>query len=84
VATYNLKQIKLKKSFFSTVEVSLTVSATTIAVALAAPFIGLLADLVGRKQIIVAAVLGLSVPTFLAATASGLDSLIRCLLLFWW
>jgi MFS transporter, YNFM family, putative membrane transport protein len=60
----------------SKVEVSLSVSATTIAVALSAPFIGLLADLVGRKQIIVGAVLGLSVPTFLVATASGLDSLI--------
>jgi MFS transporter, YNFM family, putative membrane transport protein len=60
----------------SKVEVSLSVSATTIAVAISAPFIGLLADLIGRKGIIVAAVLGLSVPTFLAATASGLDSLI--------
>lgn len=60
----------------SKVEVSLSVSATTIAVAISAPFIGLFADLVGRKQIIVAAVLGLSVPTFLVATASGLNSLI--------
>jgi predicted MFS family arabinose efflux permease len=54
----------------------LTVSATTIAVAIAAPFIGLVADLMERKVVILAAVLGLSLPTFLAATASGLNSLI--------
>jgi MFS transporter, YNFM family, putative membrane transport protein len=58
------------------VEVSLTVSATTMAVALMAPVVGLLADLLGRKGIIVAAVLGLSVPTFLAATSPGLSALI--------
>ncbi len=60
----------------SKIEVSLTVSATTIAVAIAAPIIGLFADLLGRKKIIVAAVFGLSMPTFLAATASGLNALI--------
>lgn len=60
----------------SEVEVSLTVSATTMAVALAAPFVGLLADLWGRKWIIVLAILGLSVPTLLAATSSGLHELI--------
>ena len=60
----------------SEVEVSLTVSATTIAVALIAPLVGLLADLWGRKRIIVPAILGLSVPTLLAATSSGLHELI--------
>jgi len=59
-------------------EVSLTVSATTCAVSIAAPFIGLIADLLGRKYIIVFAVFGLSIPTILAASASGLYSLI------WW
>jgi MFS family permease len=62
----------------SKIEVSLTVSATTIAVGIAAPFIGLFADMLGRKGIIVAAVFGLSMPTFLAATAADLHSLI------WW
>jgi predicted MFS family arabinose efflux permease len=38
--------------------------------------VGLLADRLGRKQVIVAAVLGLSVPTFLAATSTGLWALI--------
>ena len=57
-------------------EVSLTVSATTIAVALSAPFIGLFADSSGRKRIIVPAIFALSVPMFLAATAPGLQALI--------
>lgn len=60
----------------SKVEVSLTVSATTTAVGLAAPLVGMLADTVGRKYVIVWAILGLSLPTFLAATASNLDELI--------
>lgn len=59
-------------------EVSLTISATTCAVSMAAPFIGLIADLLGRKRIIMLAVFGLSIPTILAASASGLYSLI------WW
>jgi MFS transporter, YNFM family, putative membrane transport protein len=60
----------------SKLEVSLTVSATTIAVALAAPLTGLLADRLGRKRIIVAAAFGLAIPTFLAATAPNLYALV--------
>jgi predicted MFS family arabinose efflux permease len=56
--------------------VSLTITATTLAVALIAPFVGLLSDAVGRKVIIVAATVGLAVPMALAATATSLDSLI--------
>ncbi|MDR5826212.1 MFS transporter [Caballeronia sp. LZ043] len=55
---------------------SLTITATTLAVALAAPFIGIFADLWGRKILIVAATLGLAVPTLSAATASTLHGLI--------
>lgn len=58
-------------------QVSLTVSATTLAVTLVAPFIGLLADSWGRKWIIVPAIFALSVPMFLAATASNLHTLIE-------
>jgi predicted MFS family arabinose efflux permease len=58
-------------------QVSLTVSATTLAVTLVAPFIGLFADLWGRKCIIVPAIFALSVPMFLAATASDLHTLIE-------
>lgn len=56
--------------------VSLTVSAPVLAVALAAPLIGLLADALGRKRVIVAAMLGLALPTALAATAANLGQLI--------
>lgn len=56
--------------------VSLTVSAPVLAVALTAPLAGLVADAVGRKRIIVAAMLGLALPTALAATAADLGELI--------
>jgi predicted MFS family arabinose efflux permease len=47
-----------------------------LAVALIAPLVGLLADAVGRKRVIVAAMLGLAVPTALTATAANLAQLI--------
>jgi MFS family permease len=56
--------------------VSLTVSAPVLAVALAAPFVGILADRLGRKRVIVAAMLGLALPSILAATAGNLSQLI--------
>ena len=56
--------------------VSLTVSAPVLAMALTAPLIGLLADAVGRKRVIVAAMLGLTFPTVLAATAANLGHFI--------
>ena len=60
----------------SELEVSLTVSAPVIAVALAAPLVGLFADVLGRKRVIVAAMIGLALPTALSATAAGLPGLI--------
>lgn len=60
----------------SKVEASFTVSATTIGVALAAPLQGLFADRWGRKPIIVIAVFGLALPTFLAATATDIYTLV--------
>jgi YNFM family putative membrane transporter len=62
----------------SEMQVSLTISATTFAIALAAPFVGAMAEAVGRKRVIVPAMFGLSIPTFLAATAPSLK-----LLIFW-
>ena len=56
--------------------VSLTVSATTLAVALTAPFAGALADVFGRRRIIVGAVFVLALPTLLIATASSLEELV--------
>ena len=57
---------------------SLLVSVSTLAVALAAPFVGFVADRFGRKQVIVPATVLVAVPTLLAATAANLDQL-----LFW-
>ena len=56
--------------------VSLTVSATVLAVAMTAPLVGLLADSVGRKRVIVASMLGLALPTALAGTSANLGQLI--------
>ncbi len=60
----------------SEVMASLTVSASVLAVALVAPLIGLMADAVGRKRIIVASMLGLTLPTVLAGTSTTLGYLI--------
>ena len=56
--------------------VSLTVSAPVLAMALASPVIGLLADTMGRKRVIVATMLCLALPTALAGTAVSLSQLI--------
>lgn len=57
-------------------EVSLTVSATTIGIALAAPFAGLLAERVGRREVMVGSVSLLTVPILLSATSPSLRALI--------
>ncbi|WP_186093536.1 MFS transporter [Burkholderia gladioli] len=57
-------------------DVSLTITATTLAVAIAAPFSGVVADAIGRKLVIVACILGLSIPMVLASTATSLEQLI--------
>ncbi len=56
--------------------VSLTVTASTLGVALAAPFMGRLADRYGRRRLIVISALLLGVTSLLAATSSGLHQLI--------
>lgn len=61
----------------SEVRVSLTVSASALAVALTAPFAGVVADRLKRKRVTVAAMLGVTLATVLAATAGTLDGLIR-------
>jgi MFS transporter, YNFM family, putative membrane transport protein len=57
-------------------DISLTVSATTFAIALIAPFTGTVADVLGRKRVIVTAMAALVVPTVLAALSSGLEGLV--------
>ena len=66
-----------QKLFHATeVQVSLTVGAVTLAVALTAPLIGMVAESVGRKKVIVPALFAMAVPTLLAATAQSLTALI--------
>src|SRR5262249_26313700 len=62
----------------SAASASLVVTASTIAVAMAAPFAGMVADRLGRKRVIVPAAFLLAVPTVLAATSMTLAQL-----LFW-
>lgn len=56
--------------------VGLTISAITLACALAAPFAGSIADRVGRKRVIVSAIALLGLVTLGAASATTLPSLI--------
>jgi len=60
----------------SELEVSYTVSATILATALTAPFIGMIAERRGRKKVIVPSLFLLTVPTALAATSTSLRALI--------
>ena len=58
--------------------ISLTITASTLGVALAAPVMGQIADRVGRRRIIVLSALTLGVATLLTATSASLGAL-----LFW-
>jgi predicted MFS family arabinose efflux permease len=60
----------------SELEVSVTVSATILAVALTAPLVGMIAERRGRKKVIVPSLFLLTIPTALAATSSSLRALI--------
>lgn len=53
-----------------------TVSATTLGVAISAPFMGALAERVGRRKVIVLSIFLLALPTIMAASASGLSQLV--------
>jgi len=67
----------LQRVYNSTViGISLTVSSTILAVALMAPVVGLLAESIGRKTVIVPSLYALTVPTLLAATSQSLQALI--------
>jgi MFS transporter, YNFM family, putative membrane transport protein len=54
----------------------LTVSAPSIAVALASPFVGAVADRLGLRRVMVASLFALVLPTALAATASSIPALV--------
>ncbi|WP_109486474.1 MFS transporter [Occallatibacter savannae] len=56
--------------------VGMTVSAATLGVAIAAPVFGALTERLPRKRVIVFSILGVSLPTLLAATSTSLAQLI--------
>lgn len=56
--------------------VSLTITVPTIGVAIAAPAVGRLADIVGRRRVIVGSAFALAVATGLAATATSLSQFV--------
>ncbi|HEY4933437.1 MAG TPA: MFS transporter [Terriglobales bacterium] len=60
----------------SVIGISLTVSSTILAVALMAPVVGLMAESIGRKKVIVPSLYALTVPTLLAATSQSLHAII--------
>jgi MFS transporter, YNFM family, putative membrane transport protein len=57
-------------------EISAIITSSTLAIALTAPFTGALADLVGRKRVITAAMIALVVPTVMVALAPDVPALI--------
>lgn len=75
-ATQALLPLLAREFAASPAAVSHTVSATTFAVALIAPFTGAVADAVGRKRVIVAAMFALVVPTVMVALAQSLGAII--------
>lgn len=60
----------------SAAEVSLIITVSTLAVAVTAPFTGAVADVLGRKRVIVAALFALVVPTIMVGLADSLSALI--------
>jgi YNFM family putative membrane transporter len=56
--------------------VGMTVSAATLGVAISAPIFGALTERLPRKRVIVASLIGISVPTLLAATSASLAQLV--------
>jgi YNFM family putative membrane transporter len=57
-------------------EISTIMTASTLAVALTAPFTGTVADVLGRKRVIVAAMAVLAVPTVMASLSPSLSALV--------
>lgn len=70
--------LPLLTRFFHTTKTGagMTVSAATLGVALSAPFLGSLTERLARKKVIVASLVGISLPTLLAATSTSLAQLI--------
>lgn len=56
--------------------VGMTVSAATLGVAISAPIFGALTERLARKRVIVVSLIGISLPTLLAATSTSLTQLV--------
>lgn len=57
-------------------DISLTMTATALAIAMSAPFAGAIADMIGRKRVIVASLLLLTIPSAMLALSPSLNALI--------
>src|SRR6202050_4984324 len=57
-------------------EISTLITASTAAIALTAPFTGALADVLGRKRLITAAMFAVVVPTLIMTLASSVPQLV--------
>ena len=75
-ATQPLLPLLTRTFSASSFDVSLTITAPTIAVAIAAPLVGGLADRIGLRRVIVGSAFSLAVATMLAATSGSLRQLI--------
>ncbi|HZR21950.1 MAG TPA: MFS transporter [Vicinamibacterales bacterium] len=75
-ATQPLLPLLARVFHASAFQVGLTVTAPTVAVAIAAPFVGRLADVVGLRRVIVGSAFLLAVATMLASTSATLTQLI--------
>ncbi len=75
-ATQPLLPLLAKTFHASTFEVGLTVTAPTVAVAIAAPIVGRVADRFGLRRVIVGSACALTVTTVMAATSGSLHQLI--------
>jgi predicted MFS family arabinose efflux permease len=60
----------------SAAQVSTIITVSTLAVAITAPFTGAVADVLGRKRVIVTAMIALVVPTVMVALSQSLSSMI--------
>jgi YNFM family putative membrane transporter len=75
-ATQPLLPLLMRVFSASHFAVSLTVTSSTLAVALAAPVVGRIADRIGRQRVIVASAFVLAATTALAASSNSLEQLL--------
>jgi predicted MFS family arabinose efflux permease len=59
-------------------QISALITASTLAIALTAPFTGVVADVLGRKRLITAAMFAVTVPVLMATTATAPTTPIFC------